>query len=218
MSPANRDSPGGSGRAARAGDPAPCSPLTAKGSFFHHFGDRAGFLLAIHHDFHERPFAEIRDAIDGMRPGREHLIRGTSAYLDGCLRHRGVRALLLEARGTAHRRSGHRFVASVPEGQFDDERRQAIVKDVTAAVLDAENGAYPYDPQRVRVLPAAVPERPSSTPPAVLSPAAGGVARRRSEVDGRGADQWVSLRAGSRVSCRITVASALVAVNSVPGC
>lgn len=45
----------------------------------------------------------------------------------------------------------YRFIASVPEGQFDDERRAAIVRDVTDAVLRAENGAHPYDPNRVWV-------------------------------------------------------------------
>ncbi len=47
----------------------------------------------------------------------------------------------------------YRFVASVPEGQFDDERRAAIVAEVTEAVLAAEDGAYPVDPQRVWVFP-----------------------------------------------------------------
>ncbi|GAB3027591.1 tautomerase family protein [Mycobacterium bourgelatii] len=47
----------------------------------------------------------------------------------------------------------YRIVASVPEGQFDDERRAAIVREVTEAVLAAENGAYPPDPQRVWVFP-----------------------------------------------------------------
>jgi phenylpyruvate tautomerase PptA (4-oxalocrotonate tautomerase family) len=47
----------------------------------------------------------------------------------------------------------YRFVASVPEGQFDDKRRAAIVAEVTEAVLAAENGAYPADPQRVWVFP-----------------------------------------------------------------
>src|SRR5690242_20531516 len=31
----------------------------------------------------------------------------------------------------------YRIVASVPEGQFDDERRASMVKEVTDAVLDA---------------------------------------------------------------------------------
>jgi phenylpyruvate tautomerase PptA (4-oxalocrotonate tautomerase family) len=52
----------------------------------------------------------------------------------------------------------YRFVASVPEGQYDDERRAAIVAAVTEAVLDAEDGAYPRDPQRVWVFANEIPE------------------------------------------------------------
>ena len=52
----------------------------------------------------------------------------------------------------------YRFVASVPEGQFDDERRQAMVEAVTEAVLDAENGAYERNPMRVWVFASEVPD------------------------------------------------------------
>jgi phenylpyruvate tautomerase PptA (4-oxalocrotonate tautomerase family) len=52
----------------------------------------------------------------------------------------------------------YRFVASVPEGQYDDERRAAIVAAVTEAVLDAENGAYPRDPERVWVFATEIPD------------------------------------------------------------
>lgn len=45
----------------------------------------------------------------------------------------------------------YRVVASVPEGQYDDERRSAMVAAVTQAVLDAEQGARPRDPMRVWV-------------------------------------------------------------------
>jgi phenylpyruvate tautomerase PptA (4-oxalocrotonate tautomerase family) len=45
----------------------------------------------------------------------------------------------------------YRFVASVPEGQYDAERRQAMVSDITQAVLDAEGGAHDRDPSRVWV-------------------------------------------------------------------
>jgi hypothetical protein len=42
-------------------------------------------------------------------------------------------------------------VASVPEGQFDDDRRRAIVSEITDAVLAAERGACPPDAMRVWV-------------------------------------------------------------------
>jgi len=52
----------------------------------------------------------------------------------------------------------YRIVASVPEGQFDDERRQAIVAEITEAVLDAEHGAYRRDPLRVWVFTNEIPD------------------------------------------------------------
>jgi TetR/AcrR family transcriptional regulator, transcriptional repressor for nem operon len=70
----------------------------SKGTFFHHFRDRAGFLLAVHAGFHDDLFADIEREVGPMPPGRERLLGQAKAYLDGCLRHRGVRALLLEAR------------------------------------------------------------------------------------------------------------------------
>ena len=70
----------------------------SKGTFFHHFGDRATYLLALHRDFHERVLAEIVEAIEGSEPGAQRLLIAAGTYLDACLRDRGVRALLLEAR------------------------------------------------------------------------------------------------------------------------
>jgi AcrR family transcriptional regulator len=70
----------------------------AKGTFFHHFGDRSGFLVAIHREFHDRLFTAIDAAIGTLPRGRARLLAGAHAYLDGCLHNRAVRALLLEAR------------------------------------------------------------------------------------------------------------------------
>src|SRR3984885_9571282 len=58
----------------------------AKGTFFHHFGDRASYLPALHREFHERLATQIEAAIDGMPPGRGRLTRVAHTYLDGCLR------------------------------------------------------------------------------------------------------------------------------------
>ena len=52
----------------------------------------------------------------------------------------------------------YRFIASVPEGQYDPERRNAMVRDITEAVLDAEAGAYDRDPGRVWVFTPEVPD------------------------------------------------------------
>ena len=70
----------------------------SKGTFFHHFGDRASYVLALHREFHDRLLTEIEDATEGLKPGPERLAVAANSYLDGCLRNRGVRALLLEAR------------------------------------------------------------------------------------------------------------------------
>jgi phenylpyruvate tautomerase PptA (4-oxalocrotonate tautomerase family) len=52
----------------------------------------------------------------------------------------------------------YRFITSVPEGQFNSERRAAMIKDVTEAVLDAEHGAYPRSADRVWVITPEIPE------------------------------------------------------------
>jgi phenylpyruvate tautomerase PptA (4-oxalocrotonate tautomerase family) len=52
----------------------------------------------------------------------------------------------------------YKIVPSVPQGQFDDERRAAIVAAVTDAVLDAEPEGRDRDPMRVWVFPTEVPE------------------------------------------------------------
>lgn len=70
----------------------------AKGTFFHHFTDRAGFLVALHRELHDRLFADSLAAVAELAPGAVRLLAVTGAYLDNCLQHRGIRALLLKAR------------------------------------------------------------------------------------------------------------------------
>ncbi|MBB2914223.1 phenylpyruvate tautomerase PptA (4-oxalocrotonate tautomerase family) [Streptosporangium becharense] len=52
----------------------------------------------------------------------------------------------------------YKVVPSVPEGQLDEEKRAGVVADVTEAILDAENGAWPRDPGRIWVFPTEIPE------------------------------------------------------------
>ncbi|MER7894482.1 TetR/AcrR family transcriptional regulator [Micromonospora sp. NPDC094482] len=73
----------------------------SKGAFFHHFKDRAGYLLALHGSFHDRVIDEVLVVIEPLSPGVDRLLAGSWTYLDACLRDRGVRALLLEARAVA---------------------------------------------------------------------------------------------------------------------
>jgi phenylpyruvate tautomerase PptA (4-oxalocrotonate tautomerase family) len=52
----------------------------------------------------------------------------------------------------------YRIIASVPEGQFDDDRRAAMVAAVTEAILDAEGGSYDHDPKRIWVFATEIPD------------------------------------------------------------
>lgn len=69
--------------------------------------------------------------------------------------HRPADVYVAGSRAQAPR---YRFVASVPEGQYDAERRQAMVGDITDAVLDAEAGAHERDPARVWVFTPEIPD------------------------------------------------------------
>jgi phenylpyruvate tautomerase PptA (4-oxalocrotonate tautomerase family) len=52
----------------------------------------------------------------------------------------------------------YRVRVSVPQGQFDDERRAGMVAAVTDAILDAEGGRFERDPKRIWVFATEVPE------------------------------------------------------------
>jgi len=71
----------------------------AKGTFYVHFKDRAGYLEALHRHFHEQLRDAVRDAAGDLPRGGARLRASTVAYLDACLAARGVKAMLLDARG-----------------------------------------------------------------------------------------------------------------------
>jgi phenylpyruvate tautomerase PptA (4-oxalocrotonate tautomerase family) len=52
----------------------------------------------------------------------------------------------------------YRIVPSVPEGQYTDASRQALVKDVTDAVVRAEGGRFEDTASRVWVFPTEIPD------------------------------------------------------------
>ncbi|MFJ7907441.1 hypothetical protein [Kitasatospora sp. NPDC096204] len=52
----------------------------------------------------------------------------------------------------------YKVVPSVPEGQLDERKRAGVIAEVTEAILDAEDGAWPRDPGRVWVFPTQIPE------------------------------------------------------------
>jgi hypothetical protein len=71
-----------------------------------------------------------------MQPGKERLAAAATTYLDGCLRDRGVKALLLEARG-------HLPIAD------EVTRRNRMSVDVVAGDFEALGSQYPREAARL---------------------------------------------------------------------
>jgi TetR/AcrR family transcriptional repressor of nem operon len=115
----------------------------SKGTFFHHFSDRTTYLVALHRRFHDTLNDEIAAVIEPMAPGRERLAAVATTYLDGCLRDRGVKALLLEARG-------HRPIS--------DEVMRRNAASVAVVATDFEAIGRPYPRQSARLWVAATAE------------------------------------------------------------
>lgn len=108
----------------------------SKGTFFHHFPDRVSYLVDLHRRFHDTLFDEVMAAIGDMAPGRDRLAVAARTYLDGCLRDRGVKALLLEARG-------HLPIAE------EVTRRNRMNVDTVAADFAALDSAHPREAARL---------------------------------------------------------------------
>ncbi len=70
----------------------------SKGTFYVHFPDRSSYLVELHRSFYDALGLKVRAAMTALPPGGERLRRGAEAYLDECLRARGVKAMLLEVR------------------------------------------------------------------------------------------------------------------------
>jgi AcrR family transcriptional regulator len=70
----------------------------AKGTFYVHFADRKAFVDTLHARFHARVEDAVAQAVAGISPGPDRIVRGAEAYLDVCLEDRAVKALALEAR------------------------------------------------------------------------------------------------------------------------
>jgi phenylpyruvate tautomerase PptA (4-oxalocrotonate tautomerase family) len=99
--------------------------------------------------------AQLTDILlrtEGADPPSAYPIARQYAYV---WLHRPVKIL---AGGEATSAPLYRIFASVPEGQYDDERRTSMVAEVTEAVHDAEAGSYDWDPMRVWVFANEVPE------------------------------------------------------------
>jgi AcrR family transcriptional regulator len=70
----------------------------AKGTFYVYFQDRDSFLDGIHQRFYEHVSQAVSLAVRDLTPGRELLLAAIDAYLDVCLAHRAVKALVFETR------------------------------------------------------------------------------------------------------------------------
>lgn len=71
----------------------------AKGTFYVHFSDRTEFLVALHDQFHDELRGAVAAVALDLPAGGSRLKASTVAYLDGCLDARGVKAMLVHARG-----------------------------------------------------------------------------------------------------------------------
>lgn len=60
--------------------------------------------------------------------------------------------------GAPPRSPRYRFVCQVPEGQYNGERRAAVTAEMTRAVAEAENGAWPHPEHRVAVFTLEIPD------------------------------------------------------------
>ncbi len=70
----------------------------AKGTFYIHFADRSALLVELHRRFHDDLFETIDRETSPLEPGPERARARMAAFLDGCRRQAGVRAMLLQAR------------------------------------------------------------------------------------------------------------------------
>jgi TetR/AcrR family transcriptional repressor of nem operon len=70
----------------------------AKGTFYIHFADRSALLVELHRRFHDDLFEMIDRKTSALQPGPERARVRMAAFLDGCRRQAGVRAMLLQAR------------------------------------------------------------------------------------------------------------------------
>jgi hypothetical protein len=78
----------------------------------------------------------MMSAIAEMTPGNDRLDAAATTYLDGCLRDRGVKALLLEARG-------HLPIAE------EVTRRNRMSVEVVAADFEALGAQHPRESARL---------------------------------------------------------------------
>lgn len=100
--------------------------------------DRTEYLVALHRGFHDQLRVLIRAASADLPAGGDRLRRSARAYLDGCLDARGVKAMLLHARG----------VRAIAESVAQSDERFARA---AAPDFDALGVAHPLEAARLFV-------------------------------------------------------------------
>jgi TetR/AcrR family transcriptional repressor of nem operon len=70
----------------------------AKGTFYIYFEDRDSFIDGMHQRFYAHVTEAVSLAVRDLAPGRELLLAAIDAYLDVCLAHGAVKALVFETR------------------------------------------------------------------------------------------------------------------------
>ncbi len=101
----------------------------------------------------ERLIKELTDILlraEGFDPGNERAQSVTFVFL-----HRPAAVYVAGSRATSPR---YRIVPTVPEGQYNDEARKMLVKEVTEAVARAEGGKFADVAPRVWVFPTEIPD------------------------------------------------------------
>jgi phenylpyruvate tautomerase PptA (4-oxalocrotonate tautomerase family) len=96
-----------------------------------------------------RELTDILIRLEGFDPDNERARAATWIFLH--------RPMVFRA-GVPVTSPVYRFMPSVPEGQYDDERRAAIVREVAEAVARAEGGRFEDVSSRVWVFPHEVPD------------------------------------------------------------
>jgi len=120
----------------------------AKGTFYVHFADREEFVEALRADFDTRIAAAVSRAVEGKEPGRRRLLAGLTAYLDGCLADRAIKALIRDSRAGD---AGREAFAQVVEpnvramGWRDVRAASRLIVAMTAEVALIEHAAGSKD-------------------------------------------------------------------------
>jgi phenylpyruvate tautomerase PptA (4-oxalocrotonate tautomerase family) len=110
---------------------------------------------ALKPDVEERLIKELSDILprhEGFDPADEEVWQRAQSVTVAFL-HRPAAVLVAGADSAKPR---YRIVTSVPEGQYTEASRKALVKDVTEAVVRAEGGRFEDVASRVWVFPAEI--------------------------------------------------------------